>query len=180
MTGIPCARRTFQSRMTKASRLAVQIIIQIVTLSLFWVACVATFHAHEMFVGLVAVTLSVAFCVYVIHTLPLEFQPTGRDLLQAWRLPWYVIADVARVTWILLCDLAGHPPGSHFLSAPWGPVMNNGRDTARRALAVAYTTVSPNCVVIGIDCQRGQILVHELKRSGISRMTRKLGAEENA
>jgi hypothetical protein len=166
--------------MTKAARFAVQVVLQVVTLSLFWIACVATFHTHEMFVGLAAVTLSVAFCVYVIHTLPLEFQPRLRDLIQVWRLPWYVVTDVARVTWILFRDLAGHPAGSHFVAAPWGPVENNGRDTARRALAVAYTTVSPNCVVVGVDCGRGQILLHELEPTSLSRMTRNLGAEDAA
>jgi hypothetical protein len=163
--------------MTKAGRFAVQVGIQIVALSVFWVACVATFQADEMIVGIAAVALSVAFCVYVIHTLPLEFKPTLRDLVQVWRLPWYVVTDLVRVMWILVRDCAGHPAPSHFFSAPWYAVANTGRDTARRALAVAYTTVSPNCIVIGIDCGRRQILVHQLEPSGISRMTRNLGGE---
>jgi len=131
-------------------------------------------------VGIAAVALSVAFCVFVIHTLPLQFQPKLRDLIQLWRLPWYVVSDVARVTWILFRDLAGDRAPSLFLSAPWRPVRNNGRDTARRALAIAATTVSPNCVAVGIDCGRGQILLHTLQRTEVPQMTRNLGAGESA
>lgn len=163
--------------MTKASRFAVQTAVQIVTLAVFWIACVATFHVHEMIVGIAAVTLSVAFCVWIVHTLPLEFRPTLRDLAQIRHLARSIATDLVQVTSILVRDFAGHPAPSHFLSAPWSAVANTGRDTARRALAVAYTTVSPNCIIIGIDCGRRQILVHELQPSGLSRMTRSLGGE---
>lgn len=162
--------------MTTARRHAVQALILTPALIVFWIGCVATFHVHEMIVGAVAVVLSVAFCLFVVRTLPLEFRPELADLLQAWRLPWYILVDLVQIVWVLVLDFAGRPAPSLFRSSPWGPVKNNGRETAQRALAVAYTTVSPNCIVIGIDCQRRQLLYHQLRASELPIMTRRLGA----
>lgn len=46
----------------------------------------------------------------------------------------------------------------------------------RRALAIGYSTMTPNMIVIGIDHERGRMLYHQLERSPIAEMTRKLGA----
>lgn len=166
--------------MTKARRFALQALIQIVTLALFWIACVATFHLHEMLVGLAAVALSVAFCLYVVRTLPLQFRPRLSDILPILALPWYVLVDLLLVTRVLLRDLLGRRAPSLFRSAPWRPVKNTGRDTARRVLAIACTSVSPNCIAIGIDCGRGQFLFHQIEADPLPRFTRHLGAEEPA
>ncbi|MGA8531701.1 MAG: hypothetical protein WB622_18415 [Acidobacteriaceae bacterium] len=153
-----------------------QAFILTVALAVFWIACVTTVHPHELIVGAAAVVLSVSSCLFVIGTLPLQFRPTLRDIAQIWRLPGYVVIDLIQITVVLIFDLAGRRAPSLFRSAPWGPVENNGRDTAKRALAVSFTTVSPNCIVVGIDCGRSQILLHQLKKSPLPKMTRNLGA----
>ena len=38
---------------------------------------------------------------------------------------------------------------------------------ARRALAIAYTTITPNFVVVGIDKERAQLVYHQIKQSPI-------------
>jgi len=50
-------------------------------------------------------------------------------------------------------------------------------DAARRALAIAYSTMTPATVVLGIDQQTGRMLYHQLERSELPRMTRNLGAQ---
>lgn len=145
-------------------------------LIVFWLACVATVRPHEIFVGIGAVIVSAAFAMFVVSTLPLRFRPSLPDLAQIWRLPWNVAVDLAQILLVLLLDFGGQRAPSLFRAAHWGPVHNNGPDTAKRALAVSYTTVSPNMVVVGIDCGRGQILFHQLKKSGVPKMTRNLGA----
>jgi multisubunit Na+/H+ antiporter MnhE subunit len=147
-----------------------------VALAVFWVACVSTVRSHELLVGLGAVLLSVGSCLFVIRTLPLQFCPTLGEIAQIWRLPAYVAVDLIQITLVLILDLAGRRAPSLFRSAPWGPVRNDCRDTAKRVLAVSFTTVSPNCIVVGIDCGRGQMLFHQLKKSPVSAMTRNLGA----
>lgn len=164
--------------MTTPARQAAQGLILCIALAVFWIACVSAFHVHEMLVGLGALMLSAAFSLFVVRTLPLQFRPSLSDLLQALRLPWYVIVDVGVVLLVLARDFAGHRAPSLFRSAPWAPVRNNGQETAKRVLAVAYTTVSPNCVVIGIDCRQHQIFFHQLKAAALSPSTTQLGAEK--
>jgi hypothetical protein len=40
------------------------------------------------------------------------------------------------------------------------------RDAGRRALAEAAGSLAPNTIILGIDCDRGLILAHQLRRSG--------------
>lgn len=162
--------------MNNATRYAGQAILLCVALSIFWIACVASFRPHELYVGIPSVALSVAFCLFTVRSLPLQFRPSFSDLIQAWRLPWYVVVDVVQIVLVLACDFAGRPAPSHFISVPWGPTMNNGTDTAKRSLAVACTTISPNVIVIGVDCGQGQMLLHQLRASPVPLMTRRLGA----
>lgn len=155
-----------------------QALIQIVTLAGFWIACISDLQPHDLLLGIGAVALSVAFCLFTIGTLPLQFRPTLAEILPAIRIPWYVAIDLFLITFVLLRDLIGRRAPSLFRSVPWRHVENNGADTAKRVLAIAYTTVSPNCVVIGVDCERGQFLFHELHADSLPSYTRELGAED--
>ncbi|HZZ39035.1 MAG TPA: hypothetical protein VFE06_07885 [Acidobacteriaceae bacterium] len=163
--------------MTKRGRTLAQAVIVTVGLAVFWVACVSTLRSHELLVGAVAVMLSVTSCLFVARTLPLRFRPTLGEIAQMWRLPANVISDLILITLVLIRDFAGERAPSYFRSAPWSAVENSGRDTAKRALAISYTTVSPNCIVVGIDCGRGQVLFHQLKKSPVPTITRNLGAK---
>ncbi len=162
--------------MTDHSRAVAQTLVLTVALAVFWIACVATVRAHELLVGAGAVLLSVASSLFVVRTLPLRFRPSVREIAQIWHIPSTVVIDLFQITLILARDFAAQTAPSLFRSAPWGPVRNNGEDTAKRALAITYTTVSPNCIVVGIDCKRGQILFHQLKATSVPTLTRNLGA----
>lgn len=162
--------------MRTRSRGVAQVLILSVMLALFWLACVANLSLHDMIVGLPAVFLSVAFSFFAIRILPIRFRPSSISLIQIWRLPWYIMSGLTEIAWILVKDFAGKPAASLFRSASWGPVADNGADTAKRTLAIAYTTVAPNFIVIGIDAERGQILFHQVQKSGVPIMTQHLGA----
>jgi multisubunit Na+/H+ antiporter MnhE subunit len=147
-----------------------------VALDLFWTACVASFAAHELIIGIPATVLSVAFCLFTVHKLDLRFRPSPVELAEIWRLPWYVTLDVAQVVWVLVQDLAGKRAPSLFRSAPWRENEESGRGTARRVLATAYTTVSPNFIVVGIDREQGQMLFHQLRATKVPVLAERLGA----
>lgn len=165
--------------MTQAVRKTVQVLLLTVALAVFWVACVATFHLHEMLLGIPAVVASVVFAFYAISKLPIRFRPTARDLAQIARLPVNVVVDLGLVLWVLALDLTGRRAAGVFRSAAWRANSDDPHDLACRALAVAYTTVSPNCIVVGIDRERKQILFHQLRRAPLGAMTRRLGAGES-
>lgn len=165
--------------MTQAARKAMQVLLLTAALAVFWVACVASFHLHEMLLGIPAVAAAVVFAFYAICRLPIRFRPTARDLAQIVRLPWNVVVDLGLVLWVLVLDLSGRRATGVFRSAAWRANSDDPRDLARRALAVAYTTVSPNCVVVGIDRERKQILFHQLRQAPLGEMTRRLGAGDS-
>jgi hypothetical protein len=59
------------------------------------------------------------------------------------------------------------------------PFEAGGDDEAsafRRALAIAWTTATPNFVIVGVDRRRGLLVYHQVRKSGIPEMTKKLGA----
>lgn len=174
--GIPPPPPDLQSRMTRRPRSAFQAILLTVALSIFWIASVASLRLHELLIGIPAVLISVAFCLFTVRTLPLRFRPTLAELAEIRSLPWYVALDVAEVVAVLFRSFTGAHIPSLFRSVPWRKNAESARATAARVLATAYTTVSPNCIVIGIDRDRRQVLFHQLRRAPLPPATRRLGA----
>ena len=164
--------------MKQRSRLALQIAIEAATLGVFWLACVATLRRDELIVGAAGVALSAAFCMFTIRTLPLHFRPALRDLAQIWRVPRDIVADLGVVGLVLLRSLLGRRTPSIFLAAPWSATADSGRATARRTLAIAGATLSPNCVAVGIDCKQGEILLHQVAEAAVPVLVQKLGSGE--
>ncbi|TMA33768.1 MAG: hypothetical protein E6J88_00480 [Deltaproteobacteria bacterium] len=70
----------------------------------------------------------------------------------------------------------GRSAESLFFSVPFDAGGDDDESAFRRALAVAYTSATPNSVVIGIDRKRGLLIYHQLRKSRIAEMTRRLGA----
>ena len=144
-----------------------------------WVLFVASVHIHEMIVGLFTTGATVIFCVFLWRSRQHHLKLRARDMVQCWRLPWYILSDAVEITWVLLKDLFHVSPAkslyrvSGFESSSKDPV-----GMARRVLAVAYTTVSPNSIVLGIDERSHRMLFHQIERSEVSKMTLNLGAKE--
>lgn len=156
---------------------SIQTIIAAIALAVFWIACVSTLHLHEMILGVGAVLFSCAAFLFTVRMLSLHFAPPIGSLIQCWRLPWYILSDSFEIVQVLARDLVGRRSESHFRSTPYRYVSQSSFDIARRVLATAYTNVGPNFIVIGIDDRRRQMLFHQLSRTGIPVMTRRLGAE---
>lgn len=143
-----------------------------------WIILVGGTKRNEMWVGGGVLVLSVAFLYKVWHVEPLKLDLRIKDLAQGWRIPWYIVSGVYEMIVILAKDLASLKRADSFYR------VSNFRITrpdslfiARRVLATAYTTVGPSFIVIGIDPARGRMLFHQLKRSGIPKMTQALGAQ---
>jgi multisubunit Na+/H+ antiporter MnhE subunit len=162
-----------------ASRRRPTIYAGLATLALLvlWLVCVASVKFHEVVVGIAATAFSLTFAIFVIRDEELPFDPTLHHLLECWRLLWYVLSGTAEIVVVLFKDLLGHRAQSLFRADPFDTGDEaDGRATARRVLAIAYTTVAPNFIVIGIDCKQRQMLFHQVERSGVPRMTQNLGA----
>lgn len=84
-----------------------------------------------------------------------------------------VLLNVARDTWIvtvaLLRALAGREPDAAIVELPFAPGGDDAESRARRALAVAAASTSPNSIVLEIDDARGTMRVHYLSAGAAPR-----------
>lgn len=143
-----------------------------------WIVFVGTFSLHELLVGMVAAVLAVVGMCVIDVQYPARFSPKLAELLSIWRLPWYLISGTWEVLKVAVTDLIGiRRAESLFLVVPFNAGAKDGpRAVARRALAVAYSTMTPETIVLGINTDCKQMLLHEIKRSPLPKMTRSLGA----
>ena len=145
---------------------------------LCWVTFTASLKWHELLVGLAASALTVLFFANLLRTETLNIELRGRDLIQLWRIPWYVLSGCWEITWLLLNDLAGKRAGSFYRDCGFKTRRRDPTLMGRTALAIAYTTTAPNFIVIGIDPEQSLMLFHQLDRSTIPKMTQALGAQQ--
>ena len=144
-----------------------------------WVWLVAGTHLHEMIVGAGAVVLASAL---------LEDSSTNRrrnalrlewkDVVQCWRIPWYMVCDTWVVTVVLFSDLLHlRPAGSYYRVCGFKSSKRDPAMLGRGVLATVYMTATPNSIVLGIDPQSSRMLFHQLERSSVPKMARALGAQ---
>ena len=110
---------------------------------------------------------------------PARFSPSLGELLSLWRLPWYLVSGTWEVLKVAAADFLGiDKADSLFRVVEFEAGSKDGsRSVARRVLAVTYTTMTPESIVLGINTNTQQMLFHQLKRSSVSQMTQRLGAE---
>jgi hypothetical protein len=159
-------------------RSTVELMATAILLVAGWIGLVAGTKPHEMLVGVGVVALLTPFAASLLRSDWLRFSFRLGDLLQCWRIPWYVLSGCWEITVLLLRDLfAGRRTGSYYRACSF---RINKRDPvliARSVLAVAYTTMAPNFIVIGIDTQQRQMLFHQVERSSVPKMSQALGAQ---
>lgn len=171
-----------------------------------WTLFISKFDVRETWIGLIASLAAVAGAVAYGRTGLVQFRPVWADLIQIWRMPKYLFIG----TWEILCGLGMQlfQPGgapSWILAVPFEIGRDDPQSAARRALAVAYTTATPNFVVLGTwpdpserkdpeprgpdlqppspshqvkpaEPEQGLLLYHQIKRGEVLEMVKKLGA----
>jgi len=151
--------------------------LSVVAMAAEWILLVAGLKRDEMIVGALCVIASALFLQFVYRSEGQELDIRLRDLIQAWRLPWYILSEAWTITRVLLKDLAGIKRAGSFYrvcgfkTGKYDPLL-----IARRVLATAFTTMAPNSIVIGIDYEQSRMLFHQLERGSVSKMTQELGA----
>ncbi len=143
-----------------------------------WILFVSGVKPEEMIVGGICTALTVWFVYYIAkHDCP-DIRLRFADWIQIWRLPAYLISGSWEILSVLVTDVLHLAPAeSLFRAAPFERSPDEPLDVARRVLAIAYTTATPNFIIIGIDVTTRQMLFHQLKKSDVLPMTRNLGAE---
>ncbi|MEO8725604.1 MAG: hypothetical protein ABI383_05730 [Acidobacteriaceae bacterium] len=169
----------FQCVMQMVLRLARLFGIWLAPLFVCWIIFVGTFSQWELVVGAGAALLGgVGICVVESQD-SAHFCPTLRAWLSLWRVPWYVLSDTREILWDVVRDLlGGRKADSVFRLATFAAgEERDPQDTGRRVLAVAYTTMTPSIVVLGVNVRDRYMLFHQIERTGIPKMTQALGAK---
>ena len=143
-----------------------------------WILFVSSsINKDEMIVGVFCTIATIVFTFFTARTMGVKFGLRMRDFAEGWRLPWYILADVVIVTTVLVKDVFGIERAKNlFRVCGFDTSKHDPVRIARTVLAIAYATCSPNSIVIGIDQTQSRMLTHQLRRSEVSVMTKRLGA----
>jgi multisubunit Na+/H+ antiporter MnhE subunit len=147
-------------------------------LALFWMLVVSKMDRTEFWLG-----LSVAFIAAVADGVVkskkiVDFLPHHGWLALIFLEPWYALEGTWEIFLALGKRLLGRPSDAQFKVIAFTQGGDDQASQARRALAVTYFTIPPNFVVLGIDRDRGLMLVHQVAPSGVPLIAKKLGAKE--
>jgi multisubunit Na+/H+ antiporter MnhE subunit len=132
---------------------------------------------REMIAGAIAAAIAtLAVMVFTIQG-NLSFQLQWKDVVQAIYLPWFALEGTWEILQGLAIQLFTRKGAQSFIGAvPFDVGQDQPRPAGRRALAVAYTTITPNFVVLGIVHAQGLLLYHQIVPGKVRAMTRHLGA----
>ncbi len=137
-----------------------------VLLMTFWILLDDSLALAELLAGAGAAALGASLAELVQYQSATHFRLRVEWLGPALRLPLQVATDtlvVFRALWDRLVH--GREPPSGFREVPvrWGEETPEG--VTRRVLLVSGRSVTPNTIVLGIDQERGVMVVHQLRAS---------------
>jgi hypothetical protein len=143
-----------------------------------WVWLVAGTHLHEMMVGAAVVVMATLYLNAVHKSSQNEIRLQWKDVVQCWRIPWYMASGIWEITVILFKDLSYlSRAGSYYRVSGFKSSKRDQTAIARTVLATVYTTTAPNFIVIGVDPALSRMLFHQIARSSVPKMTQALGAQ---
>ncbi len=154
------------------------LIVAVVLLAALWLGMTASLEWQELLLGCASVALTATFLVVVYCEELQRYDLRAADVLSLWRAPWYIVSSSWEIVAVLFYDLSGveRAPSLYrvcgFRTSKADPLL-----VTRRALAIAYTSLAPNFIVIGIDYAQSRMLFHQIRSSKVPRMTKQLGAQ---
>ena len=133
---------------------------------------------RELIASFIAGTLSATAVLVFARAGKVRFAFRLRDVAQGWRIPWNVSCGTIEVFEGLgkqFFSPAG--PASAIVAVPFDlGEKDNPSDAGRRALAITYTTATPNFIILGLVDRQSLMLYHQITPGEIRPMTRNLGA----
>ena len=122
-----------------------------------------------------AITATASIVVLEKHLAPLRAE--WRAIAQVFRIPRYVVTGTWEICAVLWRQIVLRKPADSLI---YGVRFDAGGDddeaAFRRALAIAWTNATPNFVILGLDRPRGLLVYHQVRKSAIPQMTKRLGA----
>lgn len=142
-----------------------------------WFLFVGKLEPSELLAGSIGAAIAATATQIVWAQHVAAFSDHAGWVLEMWRLPKYMITGSWEIFEVLFRQLfGGKRAESLLLAVPYEAVGDDDASAARRALAIAYTTSTPNFIVVGVDRKRRQLVFHQIKRSEVLQVTKNLGA----
>ncbi len=143
-----------------------------------WLLFVSQVNTWELLVGAAAALVATIGAAVYGRLGLVKFRPRLRDLAQARYLPWYVATGTVKIIQGIARQLGSRSRPSNQLAAiPFNFGREDQASVARRALAVMYTTMTPNSIVLGIVREQELLLYHQIIPDEVSPMMQNLGAK---
>lgn len=139
-----------------------------------WFLFVYTFSLYELLAGMGVAAITLISLELALRAVRFQFRPKAKWLARMSVLPMTVAKDMLILIKALALRLTGKPIPSLFLVTHFSALAEDARSAAKRALAVGITTVSPNSVVVDIDCDTGLLLFHELEKTSVPKTIEEL------
>jgi hypothetical protein len=135
----------------------------------FYLLLVDNPSSPELYVlAAVAITCGVALAVSWEERI-VEARVKPWWLLGAWRVAVKIGPDIVLLCWEVMAQLfRPRPARGRFRAVPFGATDDTPQDAGRRALTEWIGSMAPNTIVVGVDDERGLLLVHQLHRQGES------------
>ncbi len=128
---------------------------------LLWLLFVGTWTPQDATGGAVA-ALAATGAAYLVRRFGSPASTVRfADLRPALSVPRAIVVDFAIVARELVHRLRGRPPRSSFRRSADGPLGDDARSAARRALVETLATFSPNAYVVDATAD-GRVLLHDL------------------
>ena len=135
-----------------------------------WLLLAGSVAWHEVVVGLAAAGVATVISELVRGQEHPRIWPHARWFLELWALPWEILSGC----WVVASALIRGEPGL-LHEVPFESGGDDRRSSARRAMAIAFTSISPNSMIIDIDRERGVMLIHNADHGPVPRIARYLG-----
>jgi len=142
-----------------------------------WMLFVSLIKPQEIIAGLVAALIAAVADGTIKSADFAKFNPRPEWLPLIFWETWYALDGTWAITVALLKHIAGKPSEAQFVSVRVEAGGDDAESWARRTLLTAYMTIPPNFIVLGIDVDRGRMLVHQVSPTGVPLIAQRLGAK---
>jgi multisubunit Na+/H+ antiporter MnhE subunit len=157
------ARRAKAARRNDVARRAGAWLVWWALLMAFWIVLDYSTERNELLAGAGAAALGAFLAELVTYQAATRFRMRARWLVPALRLPGQVARDTVIVFAALWRRLArGEEPASGFRELPARYGGDAAEDVTRRVLLIGGQSVAPNAFALGMDSDRGVMVIHQL------------------
>lgn len=163
--------------MSRVLKLAVVTAIEWLFLVTLWMLFVSQWKKGELLIGILVAGIGAFADALAKKESFAKFKPKLSWLVLIFWEPWYAIDGTWATLKAIAKKLMGKKSEAQFKVAGFDAPGDDAQSAAKRALAIAYMTIPPNFIIVGIDEKKGQVLIHQVEPTPTPLIAKKLGIQ---